>query len=53
MPLTTVDPNSVAMGERAGKPALSLIEANAPRKARTILLEPRLAMRPSSMQIPG
>jgi LacI family transcriptional regulator len=53
VPLTTIDQNSVAMGERAGKLALSLIEAKTPQKAKTILLEPRLVMRPSSMRIPG
>jgi len=53
VPLTTVDQNSVAMGERAGKLALSLIEAKTDRQARTILLEPRLVMRTSSMRIPG
>jgi LacI family transcriptional regulator len=52
VPLTTIDQNSVAMGERAGKLALSLIEAKIPQKAKTILLEPRLVMRPSSMRVP-
>jgi LacI family transcriptional regulator len=52
VPLTTIDQNSIAMGERAGKLALSLIEAKTPQKAKTVLLEPRLVMRPSSMRIP-
>jgi len=52
VPLTTIDQNSIAMGERAAKLALSLIEAKTPQRARTILLEPRLVMRPSSMRIP-
>jgi LacI family transcriptional regulator len=51
VPLTTIDQNSIAMGERAAKLALSLIEAKTPQRARTILLEPRLVMRPSSMRV--
>ncbi len=52
VPLTTIDQNSVAMGERAGKLALSLIESKTPQPARTLLLEPRLVMRSSSMRVP-
>jgi LacI family transcriptional regulator len=52
VPLTTIDLNSVAMGERAGKLALSLIESKTAQKSRTALLEPRLVMRSSSMRIP-
>ncbi len=52
VPLTTVDQNSIAIGERAGKLALSLIEAKTPQPARTILLEPRLIVRHSSMRVP-
>jgi LacI family transcriptional regulator len=53
VPLTTIDQNSIAIGERAGKLALGLIESKTPQKARTALLEPRLVMRSSSMRIPG
>lgn len=53
VPLTTIDQNSIAMGERAGKLALTLIESPGPQKTRTALLEPRLVMRASSMRIPG
>jgi LacI family transcriptional regulator len=52
VPLTTIDQNSVAMGERAAKLALGLIEAKGAQAAKTILLEPRLVMRSSSMRIP-
>jgi LacI family transcriptional regulator len=52
VPLTTVDQNSVAIGERAAKLALSIIESKTPQKARTILLEPRLVVRHSSLRIP-
>jgi LacI family transcriptional regulator len=52
VPLTTIDLNSVAMGERAGKLALGLIESKEAQKAKISLLEPRLVMRSSSMRIP-
>jgi LacI family transcriptional regulator len=52
VPLTTIDQNSVAIGERAGKLALALIESKDPQLPKTILLEPRLVMRSSSMRIP-
>lgn len=53
VPLTTIDQNTVAMGERAAKLALSLIESGgASQGAKTVLLEPRLVMRSSSMRIP-
>jgi len=52
VPLTTIDQNSVAIGERAGKLALSMIEAKEPEKPKTILLEPRLVVRDSSMRWP-
>ena len=52
VPLTTVDQNSIAIGERAAKLALNIIESKTPQKARTILLEPRLVVRHSSMRIP-
>jgi LacI family transcriptional regulator len=51
VPLTTIDLNSVAMGERAGKLALGLIESKETQKAKISLLEPRLVMRSSSMRI--
>ena len=53
VPLTTVDQNSVAIGERAGKLALSLIEAEGPLEPRSVLLEPRLLVRQSSMRRPS
>ncbi|MDE3198936.1 MAG: LacI family DNA-binding transcriptional regulator [Acidobacteriota bacterium] len=53
VPLTSIDQNSIAIGERAGKLALSLIESKTPVKPKTVLLEPRLVVRQSSMRIPG
>jgi len=50
VPLTSIDQNSVAIGERAGKLALGLIESKSPQKAKTILLEPRLVVRQSSIR---
>jgi LacI family transcriptional regulator len=52
VPLTTIDQNSVAIGERAAKIALSIIESKTPLQPRTVLLEPRLVVRQSSMRIP-
>jgi LacI family transcriptional regulator len=54
VPLTTIDQNSVAMGERAAKLALGLIEGDSKggQGAKTVLMEPRLVMRSSSMRIP-
>jgi len=54
VPLTTIDQNSVAMGERAAKLALGLIEGEGKggAGAKTVLMEPRLVMRSSSMRIP-
>ncbi|HWE06549.1 MAG TPA: LacI family DNA-binding transcriptional regulator [Rhizomicrobium sp.] len=50
VPLTSIDQNSVAIGERAGKLALGLIESKTPQTPKTILLEPRLVVRHSSMR---
>ncbi len=58
VPLTSVDQNSVAIGERAAKMALSMIESkvkgsDAPAaRPKTVLLEPRLVVRQSSMRKP-
>lgn len=62
VPLTSVDQNSIAIGERAAKLALSLIgsksaQSNGPEpgcggKPKTVLLEPRLVVRQSSMRKP-
>jgi LacI family transcriptional regulator len=62
VPLTTIDLNSIAIGERAAKLALTLIEAKtlaskavesiSPSRPKTILLEAKLVVRQSSMRIP-
>ncbi len=57
VPLTTIDLNSIAIGERAAKLALALIESKTPEsktplKPKTILLEAKLVVRQSSMRIP-
>ncbi len=52
VPLTTIDQNSIAIGERAAKIALSMIESKTPLKPRNVVLEPRLVVRQSSMRIP-
>lgn len=52
VPLTTVDQNSVAIGEMAAKLALSLIDAKEAEEAKSVMLEPRLLVRESSMRRP-
>jgi LacI family transcriptional regulator len=48
VPLTSVDQNSAAIGDRAAKLALSLIESKTPARPKTILLSPKLVPRDSS-----
>jgi LacI family transcriptional regulator len=52
VPLTTIDQNSIAIGERAAKIALAMIESKTPISPKTVLLEPRLVVRQSSMRVP-
>jgi LacI family transcriptional regulator len=52
VPLTTIDQNSISIGERAAKIALAMIESKTPQSAKTVLLEPRLVVRQSSMRNP-
>jgi LacI family transcriptional regulator len=52
VPLTTIDQNSISIGERAAKIALAMIESKTPITAKTVLLEPRLVVRQSSMRSP-
>jgi len=53
VPLTTIDQNSVAIGEQAAKLALSLIETKSAPEPRNVLLEPRLVVRESSLRHPA
>jgi LacI family transcriptional regulator len=48
IPLTSVDQQTLAIGEKAGKLALQLIEAGEPIPPRRILLEPKLVIRKST-----
>ena len=48
VPLSTIDQNSAAIGERAAKLALSLMESKTPLRPETILLEPKLVVRDST-----
>jgi LacI family transcriptional regulator len=50
VPLTTVDQESAMIGERAAKLALTLIETKGPARPRTILLEPKVIARASSLR---
>ncbi len=48
VPLSSVDQDSEAIGDRAGKLALSLVEAKGTVRPKTVLLEPKLVQRQSS-----
>jgi len=50
VPLTTVDQESAMIGERAAKLALTLIDTKGPARPRTILLEPKVIARASSLR---
>ncbi len=48
VPLTSVDQNCRAIGERAARLAIRLVEAKAPVRPKEIFLEPKLVVRASS-----
>ncbi len=48
VPLSTIDQDCKAMGERAARLALSLLESKTPPQPKTILLESRLIVRDST-----
>jgi LacI family transcriptional regulator len=48
VPLSTIDQDCKAMGERAAKLALSLIESKLHPQPTTIMVEPRLIVRDST-----
>jgi LacI family transcriptional regulator len=48
IPLTSVDQQTAAIGQKAGKLALQLIEAGEPIAPQLVLLEPRLVVRQST-----
>ncbi len=50
IPLTSIDQDSAGIGERAAQLALRLLEAKTPPRAKTVLLEPRLIARQSSLR---
>lgn len=50
VPLSSIDQHSDDIGERAAKLALSLVDAKAPVRPRTVLLEPDLVARASSLR---
>jgi LacI family transcriptional regulator len=51
VPLSTVDQDSAAIGERAGKLAISLVESKSPVRPKSVLLEPKVVVRASSMRM--
>jgi LacI family transcriptional regulator len=48
VPLSSIDQQSTAIGERAGKLVLSLIEAKSPPPPKCIMLDPKLVVREST-----
>jgi LacI family transcriptional regulator len=50
VPLSSIDQSSALIGSRAGELALKLIEAKTPSKPESILMEPRLVARASTMR---
>jgi LacI family transcriptional regulator len=50
VPLSSIDQQSAAMGERAGKLALGLIGAKGSTKPKSIILEPKLVVRASTQR---
>lgn len=52
VPLSSVDQQSAAIGERAGKLLLSVLEAKAAPQPKSIMLEPRLVQRESTRRSP-
>jgi LacI family transcriptional regulator len=50
VPLTSVDQQSTAIGERTARMALALLEGGTSSRTKTILLEPRLVVRASTLR---
>src|ERR1700751_841422 len=50
VPLSSIDQQTAAIGQKAGKLALQLIEAGAPIAPQRILLEPKLVVRESTQR---
>jgi LacI family transcriptional regulator, galactose operon repressor len=51
VPLTSVDQDNTAIGERAAKLALSLVDSKTPQRPRTLLLEPKIVVRESTQRV--
>jgi LacI family transcriptional regulator len=50
VPLTSVDQQSDAIGDRTARLALALLESASPGRPKTVLLEPKLVVRASTMR---
>jgi LacI family transcriptional regulator len=50
VPLTSVDQQSDAIGERTARMALALLESGSPGRPKTVLLEPKLVVRASTLR---
>jgi LacI family transcriptional regulator len=52
VPLSSVDQQSRAIGERSGKLVLSLIEAKVPPQPKSVMLQPSIVARESTRRLP-
>ena len=50
VPLTSIDQQSAVIGERAARMALGLLECGPAARPKTVLLEPRLVVRASTLR---
>ena len=50
VPLTSIDQQSAVIGERAARMALALLESGPAARPTTVLLEPKLVVRASTMR---
>jgi LacI family transcriptional regulator len=52
VPLSSIDQQSAAIGERAAKMAMSLIESKTASRPKSVILEPKLVVRASTQRKP-
>jgi LacI family transcriptional regulator len=53
VPLSSVDQQSVAIGQRAARLAISMLDSKTPTRPKSILLEPKLIVRDSTRRTPS
>jgi LacI family transcriptional regulator len=53
VPLTSIDQQSLVIGQKAAQLAISLLDSKGPARPKTILLEPKLVVRDSTRRTPA